>query len=137
MLQLERNITTLIRPIVKDGVSCVGLINKNGRLDEMVCKDGLPLSEDKKEIFYMSIKFLSSMQSDFDAELQPVYYNVTQRGDVKIVTIPIGDKIVFSLMDKTENHIQVVEDLHNIFNNPEMFSHPSWLPAVAKHMECQ
>lgn len=137
MLQLERNIATLIRPIVKNGVSCVGLINKNGRLDEMVCKDDLPLSKDKKEMFYMSIKFLSSMQSDFDAELQPVYYNITERGDLKILTIPIGDRIVFSLMDKAENHIQVVENLHNIFNNLEMFSHPSWLPVVAKSIECQ
>lgn len=137
MLQLERNFVTLIRPIVKDGVSCVGLINKNGRLDEMACKDDLPLSKDKKEMFYMSIKFLSSMQSDFDAELQPVYYNITQRGDLKIVTIPIGDKIAFSLMNKAENHIQVVENLHSIFNNLEMFSHPSRLPVVAKHMECQ
>src|SRR5574338_767725 len=102
MLQLERNIATLIRPIVKDGVSYVGLINKNGRLDEMVCKEDLPLSKDKKEMFYMSIKFLGSMQSDFDAELQPVHYNITQRGDLKIVTIPIGDKIAFSLMDKAE-----------------------------------
>lgn len=50
MLQLERNIVTLIRPIVKNGVSCVGLINKNGRLDEMVCNDDLPLSKDKKEM---------------------------------------------------------------------------------------
>ncbi len=103
----------------------------------MVCKDGLPLSEDKKEMFYMSIKFLSSMQSDFDADLQPVYYNVTERGDVKIVTIPIGDKIAFSLMDKAENHIQIVENLRNIFNNLEMSSHHLWLPAVIKPMECQ
>ncbi len=137
MLQLERSTTTIIRPIVKDGVSCVGLINKNGRLDEMVCKDDLPLSKDKREMFYMSIKFLSTMQSDFDAELQPVYYNITQRGDLKIVTIPIGDRVVFSLMDKAENHVQVVENIHSIFNNPETFSHPSGLPIIAKHMECQ
>ncbi|MFZ0184652.1 MAG: hypothetical protein WAL88_07450, partial [Nitrosotalea sp.] len=63
MLQLDRNIITLIQLIVKDGVSCVGLINKNGRLDKMICKDDLPLSKDKKDMFYMSIKFLSSMQS--------------------------------------------------------------------------
>ena len=137
MLQLERNIIALIRPIVKYGVSCVGLINKNGRLDEMVCNDDLPLSKDKKEMFYMSIRFLSSMQSDFDAELQPVYYNITERGDLKILTIPIGDRIVFSLMDKAENHIQVVENLHSVFNNLEIFSHPSGVPAVSKHMECQ
>ncbi|MGI0018481.1 MAG: hypothetical protein ACREA1_07215 [Nitrosotalea sp.] len=137
MLQLERSTATIIRPIVKDGVSCVGLINKNGRLDEMVCKDDLPLSKDKREMFYMSIKFLSAMQRDFDAELQPVYYNITQRGDLKIITIPIGDRVVFSLMDKAENHIQVVENIHSIFNNPKMFSHPPGLPIVAKHMECQ
>ena len=136
MLQLERNIANMIRPIVKDGVSCVGLINKNGRLDEMVCKDDLPLSKDKKEMFYMSIKFLSSMQSDFDAELQPVYYNVTQRGDLKIVTIPFGDKVAFSLMDKAENHIPVVENLHSIFNNLKMFSHPLFLQSIARPIEC-
>ena len=55
MLQLERNIATLIRPILKDGVSCVGVINKNGRLDEMACKDDLPLSKDKKEMFSHSL----------------------------------------------------------------------------------
>ena len=137
MLQLERNIATLIWPIIKDGVSCVGIINKNGRIDEMVCKDDLPLSKDKKEMFYMSTKLLSSMQNDFDAELQPVYYNMTERGNLKIVTIPIGDRVMFSLMDKAENHIQVVENLHGVFNSLERFSDPSWLPKVAKHTECQ
>jgi len=137
MSQLKRNISTLIRPILKNGVSCVGVINKNGRLDEMVCKDDLPLSKDQKEIFFMYIKLRSSMQMDFDVELQPVYYNITERGDVKIVTIPIGDKVVFSLMDKTENHIQVVENLCSVFNNLEMFSHSLNMPVDVKSTEYQ
>jgi hypothetical protein len=51
VLQLERNIATSIQPIVKEGVSYVGLINKNGRLDKMICKENLPLSKDKKDMF--------------------------------------------------------------------------------------
>lgn len=138
MLQLERNFATLIEPILKHGVSCVGLINRNGRLDQIVGRDDLPFSKDKIEMFCMSIRLSSSMQSDFNTELQPVYYNVTERRDMKIVSIPVGERIIFSLMGKKKNHIQVVKKLRSIFNNPEIFSYPLEIdPVFARSMENQ
>ncbi len=138
MIQLERNFATLIQPILKYGVSCVGIINKNGRLDEIVCKDELPFSKDKKEMFCMSIRLSNSMQHDFDAELQPVYYTITERGNMKIISIPIGERIIFSLIDKKKSHIQIIKNLYSIVNNLETFIHPLELDQViVKPIKCQ
>lgn len=85
----------------------------------------------------MSIRLLHSIHHDFDAELQPVYYNMTERGNMKIVSVPIGERVIFSLMDKKKNHIQVVKNLYSIVNVLETFVHPLELDqVVVKPMEC-
>lgn len=138
MLQLERNFASLIQPLLKRGVSCVGIINKNGRLDEIAYKDELPFSTVKKEMFCMSIRLSNSMQRDFDAELQSVCYTVTERGNMKIVSIPVGERIMFSLMDKKKNHIRVIKSLYDIVNGMETFAHPLELnQSITEPIKCK
>lgn len=138
VIQLERNFASLIQPILKHGISCVGIINKNGRLDEIACKDELPFSKDKKEMFCMFIRLSNSMQRDFDAELQSVRYTVTERGNMKIVSIPIGERVMFSLMNRKKNHIQVIKNLCSIIKNLETFAHPLELDqAIVKPIVCE
>ncbi|MGI0065436.1 MAG: hypothetical protein ACREA5_06180 [Nitrosotalea sp.] len=135
---MERNFVTLIQPLLKRGVSCVGIISKNGRLDEIACKDELPFSKDKKEMFCMSIRLSNSMQHEFDAELQSVYYTVTERGNMKIVSIPVGERVMFSLMDKKKNHIRVIKNLYDIVNDIETFVHPLELnQSITEPIECK
>ncbi|MGI0006450.1 MAG: hypothetical protein ACREAR_00435 [Nitrosotalea sp.] len=135
---MERNFVTLIQPLLKQGVSCVGIISKNGRLDEIAYKDKLPFSKDKKEMFCMSIRLSNSMQRDFDTELQPVYYTVTERGNMKIVSIPVRERVMFSLMDKKKDHIRVIKNLYDIVNNIETFTHPLELnQSIAEPIECK
>lgn len=80
------------------GVEFVGLVTRNGRLTDYRSNNGLKLTEEQKEMFFMSISLYESMQQDFDDNLGAVKYTITERGNHKIVAIPKEHDIVVLIM---------------------------------------
>jgi hypothetical protein len=80
------------------GVEFVGRVTKNGRLVDYRTRNSVLLSDEQKEIFFMSISLYESMQRDFDDNLGPVKYTITERQDYRIVSIPDGQDIIVLIM---------------------------------------
>lgn len=82
------------------GVEFVGIINKQGRVIDHVCKNEINLSKEQMEMFFMMTSLNVSMQGDFDDSLGPVQYTVTERENSKIVSIPIPSGSIMLVMSK-------------------------------------
>ena len=100
-----------VKQLLDRGVEFVTLINEHGRMEESACKNDIPLTLDKKEIFWMELKLQNSMQTDFDEFLGIVDYTVTRRGSLKFLSIPFGSKIIFAVLDKKKNHHNFVRKI--------------------------
>ena len=82
------------------GVEFAGIINKQGRIIDNVCKKEINLSKEQMETFFMMNSLNLSMQKDYDDELGAVQYTVTERKNSKVVSIPIPLGSIVLVMDK-------------------------------------
>ena len=82
------------------GVEFAGIINKQGRIIDNVCKKEINLSKEQRETFFMTNSLNLSMQKDYDDELGAVQYTVTERKNSKVVSIPIPLVSIVLVMDK-------------------------------------
>ncbi|MDE1725299.1 MAG: hypothetical protein KGH76_05325 [Thaumarchaeota archaeon] len=80
------------------GVEFVGRITKNGRLIDYRTRNTVLLSDEQKEMFFMSISLYESMQRDFDENLGSVKYTITERKNFQIISIPEGQDIIVLIM---------------------------------------
>lgn len=99
------------------GVDFVDLINRHGRFENYIPDANISLTEQKKEMFCMSVTLSHKMQSDFDDDFGPVKYNVTERGNSKFVTIPILSKVLFVRMRKDSDHQDLINKITSFFTN--------------------
>lgn len=74
--------------IIKPGIELIGIINKRGKMMESIGPGNINMPKAKEEMFLMKIALRNSMQRDFDEELGPVNYCMTQRGNRKFISIP-------------------------------------------------
>ena len=86
------------KSILKHGIEFIGLINKQGRIEVAMFNNDINLTRERKEMYMMELKLQSSMQGDFDPELGPVSYNVTERGKSKFVSIVNFPYIVLAII---------------------------------------
>jgi len=93
------------------GVEFAGIINKQGRITDNVCKKEINLSKEQMEMFSMMISLNLSMQKDYDDELGAVQYTVTERKNSKVVSIPIPLARTSFLVKKTLKAIDYVRRL--------------------------
>lgn len=111
MLLNEMDFVSQIKSLLDPEVEYIGIINKNGRLEEKIYKNDINLSEEKKEMFCMGIRLQNSMESDFDDDLGPVNYTIAERGRSKFVSIPIFSHTVLAVMSKNTNHTRVINKI--------------------------
>jgi len=108
--------------ILKNGIELIGLINNQGRMINSIGSMALNLPKDKKEMFLMKIALRNSMQTDFDEELGPVNYCLTQRGNKKYISIPIdGNKTILIVTEKDIDHEQVVVGIKQMLQHTQQF----------------
>ncbi len=101
--------------LFESGVDFVGIINNKGRMIDFIGTDSLVMPKDKKEMFFMKIALRNSMQRDFDEDLGPVNYCLTQRGDAKFISLPIsGKKTVFVVTKNNVDHEEVIAKINKI-----------------------
>lgn len=88
------------KSILGEGVEFIGLINKEGRMESVLCKNEINLTEERKEMFLMQFRLQSSMQRDYDDEFGPVSHTITERENSIFVSIPIVSHTVLAIMKK-------------------------------------
>jgi len=88
------------KSILGDGVEFIGLINKEGRMESVLCKNEINLTNERREMFLMQFRLLSSMQRDYDDEFGPVSHTITERENSIFVSIPTVLHTVLAIMKK-------------------------------------
>ncbi|HEV2193354.1 MAG TPA: hypothetical protein VGR54_07050 [Nitrosopumilaceae archaeon] len=107
------------KSILEDGVEFIGLINKQGKMENILFKNEINLTKERKEIFSMELRLQSSMQSDFDSEFGPVNYTITEREKSKFVSILTFPYIILAIMKKNIDHIAVINKIKTKIRNFE------------------
>jgi len=107
------------KSILEDGVEFIGLINKQGRMENTLFKNEINLTKERKEMFSMELMLQSSMQSDFDSEFGSVSYTVTEREKSKFVSILTFPYIILAIMKKNIDHIAVINKIKTKIRNFE------------------
>jgi hypothetical protein len=105
------------KSILEDGVEFIGLINKQGKMENTIFKNEINLTEERKKMFSMELMLQSSMQSDFDSEFGPVSYTVTEREKSKFVSILTFPYLILAIMKKNKDHIAVINKIKTAIRN--------------------
>jgi len=105
------------KSILEDGVEFIGLINKQGKMENTIFKNEINLTEERKEMFSMELMLQSSMQSDFDSEFGPVSYTITEREKSKFVSILTFPYLILAIMRKNKDHIAVINKIKTAIRN--------------------
>lgn len=107
------------KSILGDGVEFIGLINKEGRMESVMCKNEINLTDDRKEMFLMQFRLLSSMQKDYDDEFGPVSHTITERENSIFVSIPCVFHTVLAIMKKNIDIIAAINKIKVAIRNFE------------------
>ena len=116
---IAKNASSLFydKSVLEDGVEFIGLINKLGKMENVIFKNEPILTREKKEMFSMQLRLQSSMLSDFDSEFGPVGYTVTEREKLKFISILIFPYIVLVVMKKNTDHVQIINKIKTRIQN--------------------
>jgi hypothetical protein len=105
------------KSILEDGIEFIGLVNKQGRVENTIFNNDINLTGERKEMYMMGLRLQTSMQSDFDPELGPVNYNITEREESKFVSIVHFPYIILAIMKKSKDHIAVIDKIKTAIRN--------------------
>ncbi len=112
---MQRATTVLQNKLILTfGVKFVGIINQQGRLEDFVCNDDIPLDNNKKEMYFMCTRLLHSMENDFNDDLGPVNYVLMERKNLKFVSTPSPCGTIIAIMSKDADHITAVKEIKKI-----------------------
>ena len=100
-----------LESLLVDGVEFVGLINAHGRLVESLYGKQIPFPIKKSEMLFMGIWLSSSLQRDFDEEFGAVKYSMTERKNLKFLSIPCEYGLVVILMRKSIDHNPIINKI--------------------------
>jgi hypothetical protein len=116
---IKKNESSLFydKSVLEDGVEFIGLINKHGRMENVIFKNEPSMTEERIEMFSMQLRLQSSMHSDFDSEYGPVGYTVTEREKLKFVSILIFPYIVLIIMKKNIDHIHMIRKIKTMIRD--------------------
>lgn len=93
---------------LKPNVKTLGIINKHGRLVECVGTK-FKIKKDKQDILFMEFALFNSMQQNFDQDFGQVHYNILTRKNLKVVTFPGSNNLLFfSILAPEANPQQIV-----------------------------
>ena len=98
------------------GTEFVCIINKQGRIEQSIFKNGIDISEDKKEMFVMGIQLQNSMQSDYDYEFGTVSYTITERENARFISIPTNVGILLAKLNKLLDPFVFVNKITRMMN---------------------
>jgi hypothetical protein len=91
------------------GVEFAGFVDKQGRIFDHACKNEINLSKEQKKMFFMMNALNTSMQGDYDEDLGVVKYTVAERGNSKIICIPIQKGTIVLMINRSIDHRQIIK----------------------------
>ena len=105
-------------PFFKMGVEYVGIINKNGKLEDVLFKQvDLDLTKEKKELFFMTLQLHNSMHSDFDDEFGQVKHITIERQKSRFVLIKKDEGILLIKLNKSANPFFIMDKIPGILDS--------------------
>ncbi|MDE1829823.1 MAG: hypothetical protein KGI25_05830 [Thaumarchaeota archaeon] len=106
----EKDLGYYLESLLKYDLEYVSVINPQGRILDHTSRH-LDLSQGKLEMLCMGIRLQHSMQSDFDEDLGAVNYIVTERDNLKFISVPILSNVILAIAKKGKDHKPLIEKL--------------------------
>lgn len=103
--------------LLGNGVKFVGLISRNGRFFDYSSRDKLKLSQEQMEMFSMMVSLGLSMQRDYDDTLGAVEFNVEERQNMRIISVPVYSGSVIAVTNKKTDPSDIAEKIIKAVNH--------------------
>ncbi len=112
----ESDLESIRESILKDGIEFVAIINPQGRVEDFISDGNVDFPGYKQEMYWMGVRLHESMQRDFDDDFGPVRFTISERRDLKFVTVPAASKLVVGIMKKNADHCWFVDQIVSLMN---------------------
>jgi hypothetical protein len=117
---LSYNLSELCNGIfeINEKIRFVGIIDQMGKLITGNMKEGLrSLDRDDGSIrLYLGYAINNVLRRDFDNVFGRVLYTFSERERIKLLTIPIDDNLLLVSMDKSTDHVELINKIIAVAN---------------------
>ena len=118
----ESEFLSQMTSLLEVGSEYIGIINKKGRLEEVFYKQNdMNMTEEKKEMFFMTLQLHDSLQSDFDNELGQVNYITIERQNSRFVSITTSEGIILVKLNKSADPFFIINKITGILDSHKRF----------------
>ncbi|WP_161486325.1 DUF6659 family protein [Candidatus Nitrosocosmicus hydrocola] len=106
--QIYESILTL-----DEKIRFVGIINDLGRLVYGGMRPGVMSLESETESIkiYMEFALISKLHTDFDSKLGEVFYSLTVRKKIKMLSFPVSDHIIRISLERDADHEKIANEI--------------------------
>lgn len=103
---------------INEKIRFVGIIDQMGKLITGNMKEGLrSLERDDGSIrLYIGYAINNVLRRDFDNVFGRVLYTFSERERIKLLTIPIDDNLLLVSMDKSTDHVELINKIIAVAN---------------------
>jgi hypothetical protein len=103
---------------INEKIRFVGIIDEMGKLIGGDMKKGLPSLEknDGSVRLYLGYAINNILRRDFDNVFGKVLYTFSERERIKLLTIPIDDNLLLVSMDKSTDHVELINKIIAVAN---------------------
>lgn len=120
VIMLSYNLSELCNGIfeINEKIRFVGIIDQMGKLITGNMKEGLrSLERDDGSIrLYIGYAINNVLRRDFDNVFGRVLYTFSERERIKLLTIPIDDNLLLVSMDKSTDHVELINKIIAVAN---------------------
>lgn len=120
VIMLSYNLSELCNGIfeINEKIRFVGIIDQMGKLITGNMKEGLrSLDRDDGSIrLYLGYAINNVLRRDFDNVFGRVLYTFSERERIKLLTIPIADNLLLVSMDKSTDHVELINKIIAVAN---------------------
>ena len=117
---MQYNLSELCNSIfeISEKIRFVGIIDQMGKLIGGDMKKGLPSLEknDGSIRLYLGYAINNILRRDFDNVFGKVLYTFSERERIKLLTIPIDDNLLLVSMDKSTDHVELINKIIAVAN---------------------
>ena len=117
---MQYNLSELCNSIfeISEKIRFVGIIDQMGKLIGGDMKKGLPSLEknDGSIRLYLGYAINNILRRDFDDVFGKVLYTFSERERIKLLTIPIDDNLLLVSMDKSTDHVELINKIIAVAN---------------------
>lgn len=117
---MQYNLSELCNSIfeINEKIRFVGIIDQMGKLIGGNMKKDLPSLErnDGSIRLYLGYAINNILRRDFDNVFGKVLYTFSERERIKLLTIPIEDNLLLVSMDKSTDHVELINKIIAVAN---------------------